>query len=169
MLPHTNTQVSSQIERVGSQDWSWLLNGCPSLSGGSIHPSVRLLPCPSYSEPGVTNYLVPVFWAQSQLHLLMLQEFVENLIFRTRYLFVLAYIQPKSINIHCLPFPWRDTEIIEQYEMTHSLHWTEKGRNEQFDQVKQNSKLDLKIQTHTYFLCLQVPSNTSVWSVYLLI
>lgn len=58
--------------------------------GRSIHPSVRLLPWPSYSKPGVTNYLVPVFWAQSQLHLLMPPELVENLIFRTRCMLVLA-------------------------------------------------------------------------------
>lgn len=90
-LPRSNTEVWWQIERAASQDWSWLRPVSPSLWGGSIHPSVRLLPCPSYSEAAVTNYPEPVFWAQSGLHLLMPPGLVRNLIFRTRYLFVFVY------------------------------------------------------------------------------
>lgn len=71
-------------------------------------------------------------------------ELVRNLIFGARCLFVLAYIQAKSINIHCLPFFLKGTEIIEPHEMTHSLDFVGKGGNELFDEVESNLKSDSK-------------------------
>ena len=144
---HTHTRASSQIERVGSQDWSWLLTGCPSLSGGSIHPSVRLLPWPSYSKPGVTNYLVPVFWAQSLLHLLMPPELVEKRIsIPNRSLFI----------IHLFP---EGTEMIKRGPCENGEQW-------QFGTVRQNDMyLMVNFQDITVFwhLGIDVNIDLSVW------